>query len=47
MNYRVSGLEYVCTYIGHACTSQLHVYAYTLETLTQKLKAEKLKKQKI
>ena len=58
---RISRLEYACTYIGHACASQLyayayfeylyackkHAHAYTPETLTQKLKVEKLKKQKI
>ena len=25
---RVSRQEYACTYIGHACTTQLCVYAY-------------------
>ena len=25
---RVSGQEYACAYIGHACESQLYAYAY-------------------
>ena len=43
---RVSGFEYACAYIGHACTAQLYAYAYN-KNPNPKTAERKLRKQEI